>query len=207
MPVFLVCRALFGIAMGGEWGVGSALALEVLPAARRGFFSGLLQEGYVVGNLLAAALFALLFPHLHGTGMLAPWRILFMIGALPCLPCLLPPRAGRRVPAWLESRRQKLTAPRTATPLKTTLASLRSYLPSLLFLALLMTAFTAFSHGTQDLYPSFLEHDRGLGPTPVGLSLSLATSAPSPAASPVAPSPSASAAAAPSPSPPSSPSP
>ena len=59
---FLICRALFGVAMGGEWGVGAALALETLPARGRGFFSGLLQEGYVVGNLLAAAVFGLLFP-------------------------------------------------------------------------------------------------------------------------------------------------
>jgi len=63
---FLICRALFGVAMGGVWGVGTALALETLPAEGRGFFSGLLQEGYVCGNLLAALLFAALFPHLHG---------------------------------------------------------------------------------------------------------------------------------------------
>src|ERR1019366_445349 len=68
LHTFLVCRGLFGIAMGGIWGVGAALALETLPAKSRGFFSGLLQEGYVIGNLLAAALFGVLFPHLHGTG-------------------------------------------------------------------------------------------------------------------------------------------
>ena len=169
MPVFLICRALFGIAMGGEWGVGSALALEVLPAERRGFFSGLLQEGYVVGNLLAAALFALLFPHLHGTGMLAPWRVLFMIGALPAFLAFYLRAQVEESPAWLASRRQRLEAPAAPAPLTRTLASLRGYLPSLLFLALLMTAFTAFSHGTQDLYPSFLEHDRNQGPGAVGL--------------------------------------
>ena len=169
MPVFLLCRALFGIAMGGEWGVGSALALEVLPPERRGFFSGLLQEGYVVGNLLAAALFALLFPHLHGTGLLAPWRVLFMLGALPAFLAFYLRAQVPESPAWLESRRRKLAAPLVATPLKTTLNNLRGYLPSLFFLALLMTAFTAFSHGTQDLYPSFLEHDRGQGPGTVGL--------------------------------------
>ena len=85
LPLFLLSRALFGVAMGGEWGVGAALALEVLPADRRGFFSGLLQEGYVVGNLLAAALYGLLFPHLHGGGVWTPWRVLFMIGASPAL--------------------------------------------------------------------------------------------------------------------------
>jgi len=60
---FLVLRALFGIAMGGEWGVGAALALETLPTKAAASSSGLLQEGYVCGNLLAAALFGLLFPH------------------------------------------------------------------------------------------------------------------------------------------------
>src|SRR5215469_14806166 len=69
LTTFLICRALFGIAMGGEWGVGAALALESLPASGRGVYSGILQEGYVVGNLMAAALYWLLFPHLHGTGM------------------------------------------------------------------------------------------------------------------------------------------
>jgi len=76
LSIFLVCRALFGIAMGGEWGVGAALALESMPAKRRGFFSGVLQEGYVVGNLMAAALYGTLFPHLHGTGMLTGWRVM-----------------------------------------------------------------------------------------------------------------------------------
>ena len=169
MPMFLLCRALFGIAMGGEWGVGSALALEVLPAARRGFFSGLLQEGYVVGNLLAAALFAVLFPHLHGTGMLAPWRVLFMIGALPALLAFYLRMQVEESPAWLESRRRKMDVADPPAAPKKIWSALWSYLPSLVFLALLMTAFTAFSHGTQDLYPSFLERDRGHGPGTVGL--------------------------------------
>src|SRR6202789_34144 len=82
---FLVCGALFGIAMGGVWGVGAALALETLPPAGRGFFSGLLQEGYVCGNLLVALLYWLLFPHLHGTGYFTNWRVFFMIGSLPAL--------------------------------------------------------------------------------------------------------------------------
>src|ERR1700726_3151039 len=85
LKVFLITRALFGIAMGGEWGVGAALAFETQPARGRGFFSGLLQEGHVIGNLLAAALYGVLFSHLHGTGFLTNWRVLFMIGALPSL--------------------------------------------------------------------------------------------------------------------------
>ena len=161
---FLVLRALFGIAMGGEWGVGAALALEVLPPERRGFFSGLLQEGYVVGNLLAAALYGLLFPHLHGAGLVAPWRVLFMIGALPAGLALYFRARVEESPAWLSSRQQIRAKPGHGALLQ----SVRQYLPSFLFLTLLMTAFTSFSHGTQDLYPTFLERDRGFGPAMVG---------------------------------------
>ena len=173
LPLFLVCRALFGIAMGGEWGVGAALALEVLPAERRGFFSGLLQEGYVVGNLLAAALYGLLFPHLHGTGLWTPWRVLFMLGALPALLAFYLRFQVEESPTWLASRKAKLEAKLRPSDQKDVSGSGRSllwsYIPSLLFLALLMTAFTSFSHGTQDLYPSMLEHDHGLRPGMVGL--------------------------------------
>src|SRR5882757_80136 len=78
LDTFLIMRALFGIAMGGEWGVGAALAFETLPKEGRGFFSGLLQEGYVVGYLVAAAAYAALFP-------LIGWRGLFFVGAAPAL--------------------------------------------------------------------------------------------------------------------------
>lgn len=162
---FLVMRALFGIAMGGEWGVGAALALEVIPAERRGFFSGLLQEGYVAGNLLAALLFALLFPHLHGTGLLSPWRVLFMIGALPAGLALYLRAKVDESPAWIVSRQER--AGKVAQ--KHLGQDFRRYLLSFLFLTLLMTAFTSLSHGTQDLYPSFLGRDRGFGPARVGL--------------------------------------
>jgi MFS transporter, SHS family, lactate transporter len=163
---FLICRALFGIAMGGIWGVGAALALETLPAEGRGFFSGLLQEGYVIGNLLAAGLFGLLFSHLHGHGAFTNWRVLFMIGALPSLLVFHLRFNVEESPAWLASRCSvgggKLT--RAATDW----SELLRYLPTFLFLVLLMTAFTSFSHGTQDLYPSFL-HDHGLSDGTVGL--------------------------------------
>jgi SHS family lactate transporter-like MFS transporter len=149
---FLVCRALFGIAMGGEWGVGAALALETLPAKGRGFFSGLLQEGYVCGNLLAAALYWLLFPHLHGVGLFAPWRVMFMIGALPSLLAFYLRSNVGESPAWLAAREAKARAPKKRTDWRL----LASYLPQFAFLVLLMTAFMSFSHGTQDLYPTLL---------------------------------------------------
>jgi SHS family lactate transporter-like MFS transporter len=160
---FLVLRALFGIAMGGEWGVGAALALETLPAEGRGFFSGLLQEGYVCGNLLAAALFGLLFPHLHGTGMFLNWRVMFMVGALPALLAFYLNYKVDESPAWLASR----AVVSNQSPPTDWRALFRS-LPIFLFLIVLMFAFTSFSHGTQDLYPTFL-HDHGLSPSMIGL--------------------------------------
>jgi MFS transporter, SHS family, lactate transporter len=164
---FLICRALFGVAMGGIWGVGAALALETLPAEGRGFFSGLLQEGYVIGNLLAAGLFGLLFSHLHGHGIFTNWRVLFMIGALPSLLVFHLRFNVEESPAWLASRSSNTVGGKVSRA-ATDWAALARYLPTFLFLVVLMTAFTSFSHGTQDLYPSFL-HDHGLSDGVVGL--------------------------------------
>ncbi len=149
---FLVCRALFGIAMGGVWGVGAALALETLPSKNRGFFSGLLQEGYVCGNLLAALLYWQLFPRLHGTGMLTSWRVFFMIGALPALLGFYLNFKVEESPAWLAAKKAGVRS-------STEWSALANALPLFVFVVLLMTAFTSFSHGTQDLYPTFLQHD------------------------------------------------
>ena len=151
---FLICRALFGIAMGGVWGVGAALALETLPAKNRGFFSGLLQEGYVCGNLLAALLYWQLFPHLHGTGMLTNWRVFFMIGALPALLGFYLNYKVEESPAWLTAHKAGFTV-HTGTDWN----ALTKTLPLFCLLVLLMTAFNSFSHGTQDLYPTYLQHD------------------------------------------------
>jgi SHS family lactate transporter-like MFS transporter len=170
---FLICRAFFGIAMGGVWGVGAALALETLPAQGRGFFSGLLQEGYVCGNLLAAALFGLLFPHLHGAGIFTNWRVMFMVGALPALLAFYLRFHVEESPAWLVSRNSQDNQTRPAAKPALTLSLLLGYLPSFLFLVLLMTAFTSFSHGTQDLYPTFLL-DHGLSDAHVGLIAAIA---------------------------------
>ncbi|HEY2040757.1 MAG TPA: MFS transporter [Edaphobacter sp.] len=166
LHIFLICRALFGIAMGGEWGVGAALALESLPTKGRGFFSGLLQEGYVVGNLLAAALYGTVFPHLHGTGMLTNWRVMFMIGALPALLAFYMQFKVEESPIWVEAE-QKRRAEGTKRP-GIDFSQFLHYLPTFFFLVLLMTAFNSFSHGTQDLYPTLLEKDHGLDPSRVG---------------------------------------
>ena len=162
---FLVCRALFGVAMGGVWGVGAALALETLPAEGRGFFSGLLQEGYVCGKpaTLPALLFAaLLFSHLHGTWHLHqlahPVHDWFPARA-PRLPYLNykveesgPP--GSRPGDQPGSLTQQA---RPSAPKRYWGALHRLHFPTFLFLVLLMTAFTSFSaRHSRTYYPSFL---------------------------------------------------
>jgi SHS family lactate transporter-like MFS transporter len=154
---FLAMRALFGVAMGGEWGVGAALALESLPAEGRGFFSGLLQEGYVVGNMLAALVY-LLFPYLHGVGAFSAWRMLFLLGAVPSLLLLLLLRKVDESPAWLAQRKKS----KAGGERRSTVVDALKYMPRLLALTVLMTALMSFSHGTQDLYPTFLKHDHGI---------------------------------------------
>jgi SHS family lactate transporter-like MFS transporter len=158
MNVLLVLRALFGIAMGGEWGVGAALAFETLPKQGRGAFSGILQEGYALGSILASAAFAVLFP-------LIGWRGLFMVGASPALLVLYVQTRVDESPVWLAgagNRANRKKAP--AVP-----GQLLKFLPTFLFLILLMTAFMSFSHGTQDLYPTFLTVQMKLSPQTVGL--------------------------------------
>jgi SHS family lactate transporter-like MFS transporter len=162
LSMFLVLRGIFGMAMGGEWGVGAALALETLPVEGRGFFSGLLQEGYPIGNLMAAGFFGLLFSRLHGHGVFANWRVLFMLGVVPsAISLYLVFRSGES-PVWLA--RRDVAGPRAGTDW----GAVRGYLPRFGFLILLMFAFTSFSHGTQDLYPTFLR-DHGLAPSTIGL--------------------------------------
>jgi SHS family lactate transporter-like MFS transporter len=151
---FLIMRAFFGIAMGGEWGVGAALAFETLPAKGRGFFSGLLQEGYVVGYLLAAVVYGTLFRFLG-------WRGMFVVGALPAFLVIYIRTKVDESPAWLQGR----VARKEGTHFG---KGIRVYLSSFLFLILLMFAFNSFSHGTQDLYPTFLQKNHGFSPGTVG---------------------------------------
>jgi SHS family lactate transporter-like MFS transporter len=168
---FLICRALFGIAMGGVWGVGAALVMETLPPEGRGFFSGLLQEGYVIGNLLAAVLFGLLFPRLHGSGIFTNWRVMFMVGTLPVLLVFYLRFKVEESPAWVAAHDQRAARRERSFTWPVLAANLRvliGYLPIFVFLIVLMAAFTSFSHGTQDLYPTFLL-DHGLSEGHVGL--------------------------------------
>ncbi|WP_047455342.1 MFS transporter [Rhizobium rhizogenes] len=144
LTMFLVLRALFGIAMGGEWGVGASLTMETVPEESRGIVSGILQAGYPSGYLLASIVFFLLFPVIG-------WRGMFMVGALPALLVLYIRRNVQESPAFVQ---------RQAKPQRPFFTVLRENVPLFLWAVLLMTAFNFFSHGTQDLYPTFLETQR-----------------------------------------------
>jgi SHS family lactate transporter-like MFS transporter len=152
--VFLVLRALFGIAMGGEWGLGAAMVMEVLPPQRRGFFSGLLQQGYMWGYLLAALAYFLVF---HFTRW--DWRGLFVIGVLPAGLILFIRSSVPESPVWLEERGRRVTAGKTLI-----LQSLRSYWPLFIYSVAFMASLNAMSHGTQDLYATFLQKQHGFSP-------------------------------------------
>ncbi len=173
LAVLLLLRALFGIAMGGEWGVGAALAFETLPAEGRGFFSGILQEGYAFGYLLAALVFGLLydpFTALHLGGHTVGWRGLFVVGALPALLIVYIGTKVEESPAWRLERSQRDNAPKRPSLTAPRLAALlREYGGTFLFLILLMAGFNAFSHGTQDLYPTFLLRDHHASAREAGL--------------------------------------
>jgi SHS family lactate transporter-like MFS transporter len=159
LKMFLITRALFGIAMGGEWGVGAALAFETLPIEGRGFFSGLLQEGYVIGQLLAGLAYGVLFPTFG-------WRGMFVIGAPPALLVIYMLARLEESPAWLQRRVAHNVESRLGKDILT-------YLGSFLFLTVLMFALNLLSHGTQDLYPTFLE--RNLHFTPHSISFVVTT--------------------------------
>ena len=153
LKVFLITRALFGIAMGGEWGVGAALAFETLPVEGRGFFSGLLQEGYAVGYLAAALVFGTVFRFVG-------WRGMFVIGALPAFLVIYIRTKVDESPAWVQGKASKNTPGRWGKEIWT-------YLGTFVLLVVLMFAFNSFSHGTQDLYPTFLTKGHQFNPQTV----------------------------------------
>jgi len=165
----LVFRALYGIGMGGEWGLGASLAMESLPANTRGLFSGILQQGYMFGYLFAAVVYWIVFP-------IFGWRALFVVGALPALLVIYIRAKVPESPVWLRQRsiRQRSahgtdsSAGETDSPGRTInfWARLGDILKRhwllFIYVILLMTAFNAMSHGTQDMYQTFLAEQRGL---------------------------------------------
>jgi SHS family lactate transporter-like MFS transporter len=148
LTFFLVMRALYGIGMGGEWGIGASLAMESVPPRWRGILSGILQSGYSTGYILAALVARFVLPTWG-------WRPMFWLGGLPALLAFY---ISARVPeseAWKQHR-----APSTGAVLRIVAAQWKSFL----YLVLLMTFMMFLSHGTQDLYPDFLGSVHKLSP-------------------------------------------
>jgi SHS family lactate transporter-like MFS transporter len=150
---FLILRALFGIGMGGEWGVGASLAMEKVPPRLRGVLSGLLQQGYSTGNLLAAIAYFFLFQRFG-------WRPLFFLGGLPALLALFVRFGVKESEVWQKTREKTWSGLGRA---------LTSHWKLFLYLTLLMTMMNFVSHGTQDMYPTFLVRQWHFGPSKVSL--------------------------------------
>jgi len=154
LTMLLALRFLYGIGMGGEWGLGASLAMEKIPPEKRGFWSGVLQQGYPVGYLFAAIAFFVVEP-------IGGWRALFMVGAIPALlAAFIRMRVGESE-AWAATKARE----------RETRVSWRDVMlrPQVLkrfgYLVLLMGAFNFMSHGTQDFFPTFLQDDFGAGHT------------------------------------------
>src|SRR5438128_6632973 len=145
---FMVLRSLFGIGMGAQWGVGASLAMEKVPPHSRGVLSGLLQEGYAVGYLLAAICSLIVLPRWG-------WRPLFFIGGLPALLALFVRVKVKESEVWKETRHESW---------KDLGRGIASHWKLFVYLTLLMMMMNFISHGTQDMYPTFLERYWGFGP-------------------------------------------
>ena len=171
LNALLLLRALFGVAMGGEWGVGAALVFETLPKEGRGTFSGILQEGYAFGSILASGAFGLLFAGIRWHGLVLPgigWRGLFILGSTPALLAFYVQSRVPESPVWLAGAKTR-SARGAAWLGAASPKQLLKFVPTFLFLILLMTAFMSFSHGTQDVYPTFLAVAIKLSPRTIGL--------------------------------------
>jgi SHS family lactate transporter-like MFS transporter len=147
--VLLIVRALFGVVMGGQWGVGASLVMEKAPAGRRGMLSGLLQEGYAAGNVLAALSFFFLYGRLG-------WRPLFFLGSLPAILLVLLIRFRvKESEVWERSKSQSWSDQ---------FREIVSHWKLFLYLLAFMTMMLFASHGTQDMYPTFLQRQWHFSP-------------------------------------------
>src|SRR4051794_27903653 len=154
LTMLLVLRCLYGLGMGGEWGLGASLAMEKIPTAKRGFFSGVLQQGYPVGYMLAAVAFFVVDP-------IFGWRGLFVCSALPALLSLFIRMRVGESEVWEQTKARERETRTSFRDVMFQPAVLRRFL----YLVLLMGAFNFMSHGTQDYFPTFLEDDFGAGTT------------------------------------------
>ncbi len=146
--IFLLLRLLYGIGMGGEWGVGASLVMESVSVKRRGFLSGVLQEGYALGFLLAAGAYYLVFPRFG-------WRAMFFIGGLPALVTLFIRAKVKETAAWKANK---------SSDWKEYGIAVKKHWKLFLYLILLMSMMNLISHGTQDLYPTFLQQQKHYSP-------------------------------------------
>jgi SHS family lactate transporter-like MFS transporter len=144
-------RALFGVVMGVNWGVGASLAMEGAPIGKRGMLSGLLQEGYAAGNVLAALCYFLLFDRVG-------WRPLFFVGSLPAVLLVLFIRFRvKESKVWEQTARVRLSWSEQSR-------EILSHWKLFLYLLAFMTMMLFASHGTQDMYPTFLQRQWHLNP-------------------------------------------
>jgi SHS family lactate transporter-like MFS transporter len=143
--VFLILRAIYGIGMGGEWGVGASLAMESAPRRWRGILSGIVQSGYSIGYLLAAVAARFVLPAWG-------WRAMFWVGGMPALLAFYIRFRVKESQAWEQHR-----APTVGAILRTASGHWKIFG----YLVLLMTLMMFLSHGTQDLYPHFLRDLHG----------------------------------------------
>ncbi|HET8555532.1 MAG TPA: MFS transporter [Rhodanobacteraceae bacterium] len=148
LTALLVLRFVFGIAMGGEWGIGASLAMEAVPAKSRGIVSGLLQSGYPCGYFLAALAYWLVFDHFG-------WRGMFVVGVVPALLVLYIRRKVPESPVW--------KAGHAGGRQVGVFDAMRGHWKLLIYMMLLMAVFNMFSHGSQDMYPTFLKEQLHLG--------------------------------------------
>jgi len=146
LKTFLILRALFGIGMGGEWGVGTSLVMEKVPAKYRGVLSGFLQEGYAFGYLLAAVAAYFMLDRFG-------WRPMFLLGGLPALLALFIRLAIKESDVWRKTKAESWSQLGKA---------IGSHWRIWIYLTLLMAMLNFSSHGTQDVYPTFMKHYRGL---------------------------------------------
>lgn len=154
LTVLLVLRALFGFAMGGEWGIGASLVMESIRAKSRGWVSGFLQQGYAFGYLIAAVVYYSLFERIG-------WRGMFVVGVVPAMLVLYIRMHVKESPAWQAMRQSGKHVG--------ILQALRGRWSLFFYVVVLMTAFNFLSHGTQDLYPTFLQVQHGFSPHVVGI--------------------------------------
>ena len=144
--VLLVLRTLYGIGMGGEWGLGAALAMEKIPAHKRGFYSGVLQQGYATGYLLAALAYLVINP-------IWGWRGLFAFSIVPAMTVLFFQLKIEESEVWKATREKVAITQTTVAQIFGNPVIMRRFA----YLVVLMTAFNWMAHGTQDVYPTFLQ--------------------------------------------------